>query len=232
MGIGHVLNELLKEDKRFIHIDVGFGPEGFFDINKSVVISFGVVVFFFLLCLFLTSGMKTHNIGRRQLVAEMTVTGLRNLIGGILGHNAKQYTDLMASVFLFIAGCNLVGLFGYVPPTMDLNVTIALAGFAIVLIEFAAIRYHGILKFPLTFTRPTPVITPLNILELGIRPLALCMRLFGNILGATVIMELLKHVVPVGIPALASIYFDLFDGCIQAYVFVFLTSLFIAEATE
>ncbi len=53
MGIGHVLNELLKEDKRFIHIDVGFGPEGFFDINKSVVISFGVVVFFFFLCVFL-----------------------------------------------------------------------------------------------------------------------------------------------------------------------------------
>ena len=58
MGIGHVLNELLKEDKRFIHIDVGFGPEGFFDINKSVVISFGVVVVLFFLCLFVSTVKK------------------------------------------------------------------------------------------------------------------------------------------------------------------------------
>ena len=72
----------------------------------------------------------------------------------------------------------------------------------------------------------------MNILELGIRPLSLCMRLFGNVLGATVIMELIKMAVPMFIPALASLYFDFFDGLIQAYVFIFLTSLYIKEATE
>ena len=58
------------------------------------------------------------------------------------------------------------------------------------------------------------------------------MRLFGNVLGSFVIMELLKYVVPVVLPALASLYFDIFDGLIQAYVFVFLTSLFIRESVE
>lgn len=58
------------------------------------------------------------------------------------------------------------------------------------------------------------------------------MRLFGNVLGAFVIMELIKMVVPVFVPMVFSLYFDFFDGLIQAYVFVFLTSLFIAEATE
>ena len=58
------------------------------------------------------------------------------------------------------------------------------------------------------------------------------MRLFGNVLGATVIMELIKMAVPMFIPALASLYFDFFDGLIQAYVFIFLTSLYIKEATE
>jgi F-type H+-transporting ATPase subunit a len=58
------------------------------------------------------------------------------------------------------------------------------------------------------------------------------MRLFGNVLGAFVIMELLKMVVPVVIPAVFSLYFDLFDGLLQAYVFVFLTSLYISEAIE
>jgi F-type H+-transporting ATPase subunit a len=58
------------------------------------------------------------------------------------------------------------------------------------------------------------------------------MRLFGNVLGAFIIMEILKHVVPIIIPAAFSLYFDFFDGILQAYVFVFLTGLYIKEATE
>ena len=69
-------------------------------------------------------------------------------------------------------------------------------------------------------------------LEIFIKPLSLCMRLFGNVLGSFVIMELLKMVVPAIVPAVFSCYFDIFDGLIQAYVFVFLTGLFIKEATE
>ena len=72
----------------------------------------------------------------------------------------------------------------------------------------------------------------INILEVFTRPLSLCMRLFGNVLGAFVIMELIKIVVPVFLPAVFSLYFDLFDGLLQAYVFVFLTSMYIAEAIE
>ena len=73
---------------------------------------------------------------------------------------------------------------------------------------------------------------PMNILEIAIRPTSLCMRLFGNVLGAFVIMELIKLVVPVFVPAIFSLYFDLFDGLIQTYVFVFLTSLFMKETME
>ena len=77
-----------------------------------------------------------------------------------------------------------------------------------------------------------PIMLPINILELVIKPLSLCMRLFGNVLGAFVVMELIKLIVPVGLPVVFSFYFDVFDGLIQAYVFVFLTSLFMAEAME
>ena len=83
-----------------------------------------------------------------------------------------------------------------------------------------------------SFAEPMPVILPINILEIFIKPLSLCMRLFGNVLGSFVIMELLKMVVPAIVPAVFSCYFDIFDGLIQAYVFVFLTGLFIKEATE
>ena len=86
--------------------------------------------------------------------------------------------------------------------------------------------------FRSSFAEPMPIILPINILEIFIRPLSLCMRLFGNVLGSFVVMELLKLVVPAVLPAFCSMYFDIFDGLIQAYVFVFLTALFIKEATE
>lgn len=82
---------------------------------------------------------------------------------------------------------------------------------------------------PIPWSR-TSTFTPSSIRT--IRPTSLCMRLFGNVLGAFVIMELIKLVVPVFVPAIFSLYFDLFDGLIQTYVFVFLTSLFMKETME
>ena len=83
------------------------------------------------------------------------------------------------------------------------------------------------------FTPPTvPIMLPINILEIAIRPTSLCMRLFGNVLGSFVVMKLLEFVCPAILPIPFSLYFDFFDGFIQAYVFVFLTSLFIKEAIE
>ena len=69
-------------------------------------------------------------------------------------------------------------------------------------------------------------------MELGIKPLSLCMRLFGNVLGAFIIMEMIIHVIPAVVPLAASAYFDIFDGLLQAYVFCFLSSLYIHEAIE
>ena len=77
-----------------------------------------------------------------------------------------------------------------------------------------------------------PLLIPINLMEVAIRPLALCMRLFGNILGAFIIMEMLKLLVPVVLPAVFSLYFDLFDGLIQTVVFVFLTTLFTGEGIK
>ena len=71
----------------------------------------------------------------------------------------------------------------------------------------------------------------INVLVGFTRPVSLCMRLFGNVLGSYVVMELIKLVVPAVLPAVFSCYFDIFDGLIQAFVFVFLTSLYIGEAT-
>ena len=103
---------------------------------------------------------------------------------------------------------------------------------SILLIQYAGISQKGPKKWLKSFAEPIAVIAPLNVMELFIKPLSLCMRLFGNVLAAFVIMELIKHIIPVALPVPFSLYFDIFDGLLQAYVFVFLTSLYIKEAVE
>ena len=100
------------------------------------------------------------------------------------------------------------------------------------LIYGSQFRFHGLRGGLKKFSEPVSVVTPLNIMEIGIRPLSLCMRLFGNIFAGFVIMELVKMAIPVVVPIPLSLYFDVFDGMIQAIVFVFLTTLFLSESLE
>ena len=110
--------------------------------------------------------------------------------------------------------------------------TIGLAIMSIILIEYSGIHQKGTKGWLKSFAEPIPIMLPINILELGIRPLSLCMRLFGNVLGSYVVMQLIEILCPILLPIPFNLYFDFFDGFIQAYVFVFLTSLFIGEAIE
>ena len=201
---------------------------GGMEVAESTVI----MAFIVLLSIWLTRDLKVNQISKRQAVAEFIVTWLQNFVRGMIGEEAKEYVPYLVSVLIYIALSNVIGLFGLKPPTKDLNVTVALSLMSIILIEASGIRKKGVKKWFKSFAEPVAVIAPINVLEIFIRPLSLCMRLFGNVLGAFVIMELIKQILPVGLPLPFSFYFDIFDGLIQAYVFVFLTSLFIKEAVE
>ena len=198
-------------------------------VLESVVVTWIVMAVLILLAVFLTAGLKTQNISKRQAFAEFIYEKLTGIVGGMLGEEGKAYVPYLVTVLLYIALSDVIGLFGFKSPTKDLNVTAALAVMSIILVEGAGIYHKGVKKWLHSFIEPVPIVTPFNILDVFTRPLSLCMR---NVLGAFVIMELLKLVVPPIIPAVFSIYFDLFDGILQAYVFVFLTSLYIKEAIE
>jgi F-type H+-transporting ATPase subunit a len=201
-------------------------------VSESVVVMWGVMVFVLVFSLLLTRGLKVRPTGKRQILAETIVIKLEGFITGMSGDSAKSYTPYLVTVLVFLGIGNLVGIFGFKPPTKDLSVSCALAIMSIVLIEFAGIHKKGVKKWMKAFAEPTPIVTPINILELFIRPLSLCMRLFGNVLGAFIIMEMIKMRMPAVVPVPFSLYFDIFDGLIQAYIFVFLTSLFLKEALE
>ena len=185
-----------------------------------------------LLSILLVRNLKVENPGKKQLALESGIGFLRDFFVDILGERGKCYVPYLITVALYIGVANLIGIFGMKPPTKDLNVAAGLAIMSICLIEYSGFRQKGLKGFLHSFAEPMAIVTPINIMEIFIRPVSLCMRLFGNLIGAFVVMELIKMILPVVLPIPFSFYFDIFDGLIQAYVFVFLTSLFIKEQIE
>lgn len=205
---------------------------GLFTVPTAVAVTWLIMLVIMILTLVFVRNLKVQPTSKVQMAIEALVTFVNNFFGGILGEAGKGYIPYLGTVLIYIVFANMIGIFGIIPPTKDMRVTAGLALMSICLIEWSGIRQKGFKGWLKSFIEPMPILLPINILEVGIRPLSLCMRLFGNVLGAYIVMELLKMVVPAVIPMVFSMYFDVFDGVIQAYVFVFLTSLFMKEKME
>ena len=205
---------------------------GGIDVLESVVVTWIIMAIIMAASLVLVRGLKIRQINSRQAALESGIAFIYGFFEDLLGEDGKDYIPYLITVVIYIGIANMIGLLGFKSPTKDLNVTASLAVMSIVLVEAAGIRKKGVKNWLKSFAEPIPIVAPINILELFIRPLSLCMRLFGNVLGAVVVMALIKYLIPLVIPLPFSFYFDIFDGIIQAYVFVFLTSLYIKEAVE
>ncbi len=205
---------------------------GGIDVLESVVVTWIIMAIIMAASLLLVRGLKIRQINSRQAALESGIAFIYGFFEDLLGKDGKDYIPYLITVVIYIGIANMIGLLGFKSPTKDLNVTASLAVMSIVLVEAAGIRKKGVKNWLKSFAEPIPIVAPINILELFIRPLSLCMRLFGNVLGAVVVMALIKYLIPLVIPLPFSFYFDIFDGIIQAYVFVFLTSLYIKEAVE
>lgn len=226
------VESLLEELECNVVFEFSIWNGGKVQVLESVVITWVIMAILIILSKILVRNLTIENPGKKQLALEAGIGYLYDFFYGLLGEHGKRYVPYMITVVIYIGVANIIGLFGMKPPTKDMNVTIALALMSIILIEYAGIHQKGVKGWAKSFAEPVAIVAPINVLEIFIRPLSLCMRLFGNVLGAFVVMELIKLCVPVIVPAVFSCYFDIFDGLIQAYVFVFLTSLFIKEAIE
>lgn len=205
---------------------------GLLDIKESVVVTWIIMAVIVALCIIFVRNLKVENPGKGQLLLESVISMGQNFFEDVMGKENRRYIPYLLTVLVYIGISNIIGLFGFKPPTKDLNVTAAIAIMSMILIEYSGIHKNGVKHWVKHFAEPVPFVAPIMVLEIVIRPLSLCMRLFGNVLGAFVIMELLKTVVPVLVPIPFSFYFDIFDGLLQAYVFVFLTALFMNEEQE
>jgi F-type H+-transporting ATPase subunit a len=183
-----------------------------------------------------------------QAILEMGVEFLNDFSKKNFHRWAGWFGPYIGTLFLFIAAANIIGFFTPVtvsvfgfhfeppfeikPPTRDINVTAALALISIVLVLAAGFMGRGVKGWFKGLLYPVPMMLPFNIMEYGIRPLSLCLRLFGNILGGFILMRLIEGLFPLALPMVFSVYFDFFDGLLQAVVFTFLTTLYISEALE
>lgn len=228
--MGEIKAELNAELQTHIAFEIPLF--GGIPVPESAVVSWAIIAVLTLLAIWLTHGLRKRP-GRRQIAAEMLVGFINSFCRDTLGDRYWcTFAPYLGTVGLYLALANMAGLFGVTPPTKDLNVTAGLAIMSALLIYSAQFRFHGLRGGLKKFSEPVAVVTPLNIMEIGIRPLSLCMRLFGNIFAGFVIMELVKMAIPVVVPIPLSLYFDVFDGMIQAIVFVFLTTLFLSESLE
>lgn len=201
-------------------------------ISSAVLVTWIIMAFWIIFTLLATRNLKVTNPGKLQIVLESGVEFLNGFVKETIGPHWRPFAPYLGSVALYIGLANIISIFGLTPPTKDVSVTAALAVMSLVLIYGAQFRYNGLRGGMKRFADPMPVLFPINLMEIAIRPLALCMRLFGNVLGAFIIMEIIKYLVPAVVPAVFCIYFDLFDGLIQTIVFVFLTALFAGEGIK
>ncbi|MCI9204406.1 MAG: F0F1 ATP synthase subunit A [Lachnospiraceae bacterium] len=200
--------------------------------HVCVLIVFLIIIGF---CIAANRAVKhaTEVPGAFQNVVELIVEMLDGMVGGVMGRQAVRFQNYIGTIFIFILFSNISGLLGLRPPTADYGVTFALGIITFTLIHFNKFKYQkvsGVLK---GLCEPWPIWAPINIISDLAVPISLSLRLFANVLSGTAIMALIYALlskVAIIWPAALHVYFDLFSGAIQTYVFCMLTMTYIADA--
>ncbi|MDD2281802.1 MAG: F0F1 ATP synthase subunit A [Eubacteriales bacterium] len=201
-----------------------------FSITESLVNTWIVSAVLIILALMLRRHLELRP-GKVQNVAELLVEGFSGIVKSTMGEKNLSFMPYIATLFMLILFSNLMGIFGFRSPTADINVTLGYA-----LVTFFAIHFYGLKakgwKYLKGMAEPVFIILPINIIGELARPVSLSMRLFGNMLAGSVVMALISGAAALFVPAVASIYFDLFSGILQSFIFVMLTMVFIFLAKE
>ncbi|WP_028828861.1 F0F1 ATP synthase subunit A [Proteocatella sphenisci] len=238
--------------------DGGFGAKIMFTISEEIPIIGGVPItetitttWIIMAILIIGSIILTRNLkripGGVQNIVETVVGTVYNLTESTMGKDKVSFAPYIGTLMMYLAVANLVGLLGIRPPTADLNMTLSLALMTFFMIHFNGIRRKGILGYLKGFTEPFFLLTPINIIGEIATPISLSFRLFGNMVGGTIIMALVYSAlaalttalfgmnIPIfqlGIPAVLHVYFDVFSGLLQTFIFAMLTMVFVSGAMD
>ena len=221
-------------------------------ITETIINGWIVVTVISVICFILGRNLSTRNPSKKQVLAEKAVLMLQNLIKNTMGEHNMFFLPYIGALFSYSMLSSLSGLVGLRAPTGDLNTTFAFALVAFFLIQFYNIKNKGVGGWLKGFTEPIAVITPLNLISEIANPISMAFRHFGNIASGIVITgliygalaglsKLLLGWIPVigsipflqaGIPAVLSLYFDVFTSFLQAYIISMLTMVYVGGANE
>ena len=220
-----------------------------FPITESQINSLLVLITIFFLCLYLTHGLSERIKLKRQHFAEMIVEKADGLILENMGEFFKGFSPFIIAIMALSAVSSLISLLGLYPPTSDINIVGGWAILVFILITYYKLKC-GLISYLKGFTQPVALLAPINFISEFATPVSMAFRHYGNILSGTVISVLLATALgglssmvlgsmpgiladiplfQIGIPAVLSIYFDVFSGCLQAFIFAMLTMLNISS---
>lgn len=170
-----------------------------------------------------------------QNAVEFLIEWLCNQFDNNVGHAYRKVSTVLLTLFMFILTANQIGLLPTehltASPTNDVNTTLGLAIAASLCIHFYYVKVKGFGKWAKHFFQPLAPFVFLNLIEEISKPITLAMRLFGNILAGEILLEVLNNLAPWLVPMIW-IAFSLFVGCIQAYIFTTLVSVYIKESVD
>jgi F-type H+-transporting ATPase subunit a len=195
---------------------------------------------FVILLLVLLAFLATRKIrmipAKGQSIFEIIVSGMEEFMVDITGEEGRWFFPLIATVFLYIATCNLLGLVpGFFPPTASINTTVSCAVTVFVFTHYIGIKYHGV-KYIKHFLGPIwwliPIIMPIEIISHLARVLSLSIRLFGNITGHELVLAILFLLAGSFLAPLPIMVMGIFVAFLQAFIFFLLSIMYFAGAME
>lgn len=220
-------------------------------VTETIVNAWIVMAVIIAVSIWLGSNLKIKPETKRQITAEKLVSMLYNLVEGTMGKRYSSFAPYIGALFTMSICGSLSSLFGLRPFTADLSTTLAWAVLTSVMVWIFSIKESGVLGWLKGFAEPVPFILPINIIGEIANPISMSFRHFGNIAAGMVITSLVYgglatlskailsfipntffNSIPLfqlGIPALLSIYFDLFGSFLQAYVICMLTMVNISN---
>jgi|TARA_B110000091_G_C13767442_1_gene455062 F-type H+-transporting ATPase subunit a len=206
---------------------------GFFKLNATILFTWCLMVVFIvgvqLLMRILTNKSKRT---RWQNALEIIVLAIEKQISSVGLSNPRQYIGFLGTLFLYIALANLFTIFpGYEAPTGSLSTTLSLALCVFVTVPYYGIKQRGLKDYLASYTQPTFIMLPFNIIGEISRTFALAVRLFGNIMSGSMIIGIMLIIAPFVFPVVMTAL-GLLTGLVQAYIFFILASVYIAAATS
>ena len=206
---------------------------GFLKLNGTIVTTWAMMILMALGAKLITRRLVMEGaVSRWQASLEIVVSAIEQQTKEVGLSEPRKYLSFLGTLFLFVATCNLCTVIpGYKPPTGSLSTTAALALCVFVAVPLFGIREQGLGGYLRTYTKPTLIMLPFNIISELSRTLALAVRLFGNMMSGVMIIGILLTITPFLFPIVMTVL-GLLTGMVQAYIFSILAAVYIAAATR